>query len=88
MNVADRGRTPSVEFDRKAALSGPGAMETTFEHEARLRPDTLAIIRPVQCVASPGGSDKVRSSTRRTVSSGSLGFLGSPSRVQHDGTES
>ena len=44
--------------------------------ERRLTPDALAIIRPVQCVVSPGGSDRVRSSTRRTASSGSLGLPG------------
>ena len=40
------------------------------------RPATLAIIRPVQCVASPGGSPQVSATTRRTVASGVGGLPG------------
>ena len=40
------------------------------------RPVTLAIIRPVQCVASPGGSPQVSATTRRTVASGVGGLPG------------
>jgi hypothetical protein len=37
-------------------IGGPDKLRWT---ERKLTPETLAIIRPVQCVASPGGSDKV-----------------------------
>jgi hypothetical protein len=42
----------------------------------RLRPTALAIARPVQCVASPGGGSRVSSTTRRTVASGKGGVPG------------
>ena len=41
----------------------------------------LAIARPVQCVASPGGSAQVSATTRRTVASGVRGLPGSPGLV-------
>lgn len=42
----------------------------------RLIPAAAAIARPVQCVASPGGSSRVRSTTRSTVASGNGGVPG------------
>jgi hypothetical protein len=44
--------------------------------ERKEMPAAFAIIRPVQCVVSPGGSSRVSSTTRSTVDAGSGGMPG------------